>query len=63
MNWPRGKYNGRRIGGIDIHLRLNVLWWKWRPYLTRYPFGFHWLCVHLWVQPEYDSWRKEPPHA
>lgn len=28
MNWPRGKYNGQRIVGFRLVIRLNVFRWK-----------------------------------
>ena len=43
MKWPRGKYNGKRIGGFKIEFELNFAWIM--------PFHFSWtawshvLCV------------------
>jgi hypothetical protein len=49
MKWPRGKYNGQRISGVDLHLRINVLWWCWVPHISfRYTKYVHWLCFHFW---------------
>jgi hypothetical protein len=31
MKWPRGKYNGQRIAGLDFRLRMNLFWWYWIP--------------------------------
>lgn len=25
--WPRGKYNGKRIGGFFITFSIDILWW------------------------------------
>ena len=29
MKWPRGRYNGQRIVGVDIHVIVDVCWWTW----------------------------------
>jgi len=30
MKWPRGKYNGKRMVGVKILFRINLLHWQWR---------------------------------
>lgn len=55
MRWPRGKYNGARIAGFSVALRLNVSYWTWRPIL-RWDFGQPyalWLCLRLGAKAEY----------
>lgn len=43
MKWPRGKYNGKRIGGFKVEFELNFAWIM--------PFHFAWtswshvLCI------------------
>lgn len=57
MLWPRGKYNGKRIGGVTARLTVDVLWWYWRPRISA-QFGtlaVHWLCFHLWAEAAYSS--------
>jgi hypothetical protein len=33
LRWPRGRYNGARIVGVEIKARLDITdWgWRWRP--------------------------------
>lgn len=48
--WPKGKYNGRYIGGIEIKVKINLLWWEFLPKAS-WDYGqpyFHWFCFHLW---------------
>lgn len=28
MRWPRGRYNGQRIVGVDVKLVIDVLRWR-----------------------------------
>ena len=30
MKWPRGKYNGRRIVGFRVNIRVTVDFWSFR---------------------------------
>ncbi len=53
--WPRGRYNGRRITGFTLRLRVDVAYWRWLP---RVEWGFghpmlNWLCFALLAQAEY----------
>ena len=43
LHWPRGRYNGRRIVGLDIHAKIDVTAWRMRW------FGAYGQC--LWVGP------------
>lgn len=56
MKWPRGKYNGRRIVGFDIHFKLNVRAWRWRPLIEDQggPVAVHWLCVYSWWNANFE---------
>jgi hypothetical protein len=29
MKWPIGRYNGQRIVGVDVRMRLDVTSWTW----------------------------------
>ena len=31
IRWPRGRYNGDRIDGFKVSLRLHLSYWWWRP--------------------------------
>lgn len=55
MRWPRGRYNGLRIEGVRLTLRINVFWWSWLPdiYVRYLPWRFGWLCFHVHAEPEY----------
>lgn len=57
MKWPRGKYNGRRIVGIEFKLKLDLTTWRWLPLYLRDCGGLHWLCFRTWTQLNYD-WRR-----
>lgn len=49
LRWPRGKYNGQRIVGIDVKLRINIRQWRLKPVTTwQYTGGIHWLCFMSW---------------
>jgi len=53
IKWPRGKYNGRRISGVIIKLRIDVLHWQllWGEINNRFwclgPFG-------IWIETNYE---------
>jgi hypothetical protein len=54
MKWPRGRYNGERIVGLSVKVRVDVTRWHlWMP--TRYAW-----C--LWVGPVgmYFGWEYRP---
>jgi len=47
FSWPRGKWNGKRIVGIKISIRFDLLYWSigmgwnfWMPYLNVGPLHF-----------------------
>lgn len=49
MRWPRGKYNGRQIEGLQVSVAVHLLTWFWRP---RFSWNFGepyivWLCVNV----------------
>lgn len=54
MKWPRGKYNGRRIIGMEVEWKWHPLHWYRMPCKTRYMAGFHWLCFSLWLRWVYE---------
>ena len=27
MKWPRGKYNGQKIIGVELKIKFNLQWW------------------------------------
>ena len=31
LQWPRGKYNGRRISGADVKLTWRIDFFSWKP--------------------------------
>jgi len=58
MPWPRGRYNGLRIVGVVVKLRVDVTYWRLRwfgPYGTCLSVG----PVHVWVEWEYELPPKE----
>lgn len=58
MKWPRGKYNGWRIVGVEMKVILDVTDWRWRPVYVRFSGGLHWLCFRTFWQLSYDSWDR-----
>lgn len=60
MKWPRGRYNGKRIVGIEFKFVLDVTSWKWLPTIG-HGFGmFHWLCFRSWTNAAYEAhWKTE----
>ena len=55
MNWPRGKYNGKRIGGFRIDFEFNLYRWAWG--FNRNPFyrNFHIGPLHWWFEMVYEK--------
>ena len=57
LRWPRGRYNGDRIDGFKVSLRLHLLWWHWRP-LFSWRLGTHcfiWLCFTVRHETSYEN--------
>lgn len=62
MKWPRGRYNGRRIVGVNARFVIDVTSW-----------GFclpsrHGRClqvgpVRMWLQAGYEAWTAEDIEA
>ena len=54
--WPRGKYNGHKIVGFELKLRLIVTMWQWLPRYYRYPNALVWGCfiVNFGFEYEYE---------
>lgn len=55
MTWPRGKYNGERIGGIRVTMELNFTWWL---LFFQWNIAIHTLHVgpiHIWVETAYEK--------
>lgn len=53
MKWPRGRFNGRRIVGFEVRIRLDVCrWWlgsKGGPFGRRWSLG----PVRMWFEAAY----------
>ena len=55
MKWPRGKYNGMRIVGIEIKMKIDIREW-WLSF--RYVFGTQRIFigpVHIWIEANYEN--------
>lgn len=60
VKWPRGRYNGKRIVGVEFKIVLDVTTWRWVPIVGHYCGMFHWLCFRSWTNPTYESeWKAE----
>lgn len=44
MKWPRGKYNGRRIGGFRIDFEFNLCWWA-------FSLSWNWCYKNIHIGP------------
>lgn len=53
-SWPRGRYNGRRVGGMVFKLEINLTWWTWAIVWKSYAKSIHAGPVHLWINTAYD---------
>lgn len=53
MKWPRGKYNGRRIGGFFVKVRFDILWWGLN-LPTRYGGCLSIGPLHVWFEAAYE---------
>lgn len=55
MNWPRGRYNHKRIVGFNVEFTLNVRRWRlWGPHYTS--GMIMWMCgpFRIRIEAEYD---------
>lgn len=60
MKWPTGRYNGKRIVGIEFKIVLDITTWRWVPIVGHCVGMFHWLCFRSWTNPAYEShWKAE----
>jgi hypothetical protein len=61
MRFPKGKYNGLAIDGIDLKFQITLLDWriyfKWTEYDKTAIFVG---CFKLWIGWHYEN-RKIPP--
>lgn len=55
MNWPRGRYNGRRIVGVDFKITIDITEWRLIPMIGHGCGMFHWLCWRAWINPAYED--------
>lgn len=55
MKWPRGRYNGQRIGGFTLKVEFNLCWRTWAIYWTAYGKSFHIGPLHIWMEPSYEK--------
>ena len=60
MRWPRGRYNGQRIVGLEFKVKLDLTDWTFVPRAIRYAHCLHWLCVRVWLHAVYDQWERRP---
>jgi len=58
MRWPRGKYNGSRLGGFQIKVTFNLWWWSF-PHgeWSRWCHSIHIGPLHIWIDPTYEDKR------
>lgn len=58
FRWPRGRFNGMRIVGVEIKVRIDVTDWLWTPVFVHHCGGIHWLFLRTWWGFSYrDEWR------
>lgn len=54
MKWPRGRYNGRRVVGIELKFRIDLDEWRWLPRWTKYASCLSWGCFFVWAHWSYS---------
>ena len=55
MKWPRDRYNGKRIVGVEFKVQLDVTEWRWLPWVMWRHVGYiHWLWFHVWITWSYE---------
>lgn len=54
MKWPRGKYNGWKIVGVEVKFRLDVLCWSSWCLPNRYGQCLGLGPVRIWFSPAYS---------
>ena len=60
MRWPKGRYNGRRIIGIEFKIAIDITDWRWLPVIGHHAGMFHWLFWRSWTGWTYESfWRED----
>lgn len=55
MRWPRGRYNGARIVGVEIKVKFDITRWRWC-----WPHFLYGRCLWLgplrvWVSAAYED--------
>lgn len=53
MKWPRGRYNGQRITGVEVKVRLDLRWWRFG-LPTRNGVCLSIGPLHIWTTPAYE---------
>ena len=58
MRWPRGRFNGQRIVGVELRVRVQVThwYWSWPSLYQGRCLGCGPLCI--WIEPTYD-WTRD----
>jgi hypothetical protein len=63
MRWPRGRYNGRRIVGVEIKARIDITKWGLQ-WFDRYGTCARIGPARIWIGWEYEpKWRADPERA
>ena len=57
MKWPRGRYNGMRIIGLEVKFKLCFTTWRWKPFIGGYCGGLHWGPFMSWWGFDYDQFE------
>jgi hypothetical protein len=53
MAWPRGRYNGQRIVGFVVKVRVDLLWWGFRLPSIKYGQCGSLGPLHVWLEAAY----------
>jgi hypothetical protein len=66
LKWRKGlvgKWNGQKIEGVEVGLKIYTNHWEWIPRVPRYTNAILWLCFRLnfhWMYGKYvPSPKKE----
>jgi hypothetical protein len=54
LRWPRGRYNGSRIVGVEAKFCIDFTWWGFSLGSVRYSTAFTVGPVHMWFGAVYE---------
>ncbi len=56
MRWPKGKYSGHPITGIEIKCKIDLSWWSLQAVWNFGMPSIHIGPMHIWFSLNYKFW-------